>query len=191
MRAGGERSKMDLSGSSEREELVVPMPDTDPTPSGKRTLVQAVATVALATCALLPADGFASAAVPPHAPTAAGAASVPAGSPSRAQTPYDRIAVQTLDAVARGDFTAATAHFDPTLRKLLTPQALAAAWESYQSTFGSYRSHGDPEDVARGGSTVVNVPLRMERRAGEFRLSFHKDGSIAGLWFLKTGVPVP
>ncbi|MEU7555386.1 DUF3887 domain-containing protein [Streptomyces sp. NPDC044571] len=167
------------------------MPDNGPTPHSKRALLQAMATATLAACVLLPAGGSASAAVRSRAPAAVTAVTRPAGAVSPAQTPYDRIAVQTLDAIVSGDFTAATAHFDPTVRKLLTPEALAAAWKTYQATFGRYQSHGDPEDVARGDSTVVNVPLRMESQAGEFRLNFHKNGSIAGLWFLKTGVPIP
>ena len=60
-----------------------------------------------------------------------------------------------------------------------------------QQQFGPYQSHGDPQDVQRGDITVVNVPLQMEREPGQFRLSVHPDGTIAGLFFLKEGVPVP
>lgn len=37
--------------------------------------------------------------------------------------------------------------------------------------------------------TVVNVPLQMQQQPGQFRVSFRdKDGKVAGLFFLKTGV---
>ncbi|MFE9636709.1 DUF3887 domain-containing protein [Streptomyces sp. NPDC006463] len=163
------------------------MPDRGTTLSGKRQLVQVVATATLAACTLLPANGFALAARQAHATTTV--ASSPAA-PSPAQTQYDRIATQTLDDIVNGNFTAATAHFDTTVRKLLPPDALASAWETYQDGFGRYQSHGAPKDLAFGEFTVVNVPLSMERKPGEFRVTFHKDGSIAGLYFLGTGAPI-
>ncbi|MGW7098759.1 DUF3887 domain-containing protein [Streptomyces sp. NPDC054838] len=167
-------------------EVVVLMPGKDSTLSSKRHLAQAVVPLVLAACVLLPAGAFPpAAALTPAASTVAGTVAAPLP----AQTRYDRIALQTLDAIANGRFTAATAHFDPTVRKLLPPAALAQAWQAYQTAFGRYRSHGDPKDVASGGFTVVQVPLSMEHRAGEFRVNFHEDGTIAGLWFLKTGVP--
>ncbi|MFD7257993.1 DUF3887 domain-containing protein [Streptomyces sp. NPDC059874] len=162
------------------------MPDKGPTLRSNRQLVEAVAAVTLAACAWFPATGFAVAAM--QANTVTTVAGPAAAAP--AQTQYDRIATQTLDDIVNGNFTAAAAHFDTTLRKLLPPDALAGAWETYQNKFGSYQSHGDPNDVAFGEFTVVNVPLSMERRPGEFRVTFHKDGSIAGLLFLDTGVPI-
>ncbi|MFF3859555.1 DUF3887 domain-containing protein [Streptomyces sp. NPDC002209] len=156
---------------------------------GRGQLVRVVAALSLAACALLPAGGLASAAMQAHAATTTVAGLVAAVSPA-ARTSYDQTATQTLDAIVSGNFAGATAHFDPTLREALPPDALAGAWKTYQDTFGRYRSHGDPKDVAAGEFTVVSVPLTMEREAGEFRLSFHEDGSVAGLWLLKTGVPV-
>ncbi|MGW7328159.1 DUF3887 domain-containing protein [Streptomyces sp. NPDC054840] len=178
---------MDVSGLAKLEKVVVLMPGKDPTLSSKRQLVQAVVTVTLATSALFPANGFALAAMQAHAtPTVAGTAVAAAP----AQSQYDRIAIQTLDDIVNGNFTAATAHFDATMRELLPPDALAGAWETYQDKFGPYQSHGDPQHVAFGEFTVANMPLRMEHQPGEFRVTFHKDGSIAGLLFLETGVPI-
>ncbi|MGW0392848.1 DUF3887 domain-containing protein [Streptomyces sp. NPDC003042] len=177
---------MDVFRPTKLEKAVVLMPDKDTPLSGKRQLAQVVATVTLAACTLLPANGFALAAMQVHATTTVAG---PAAAAPPAQTRYDRIATQTLNDIVNGDFTAATANFDATLRKLLPPDALAAAWEAYQDKFGRYQSHGAPKDVAVGEFTVVNVPLRMERQPGEFRVSFHEDGSIAGLWFLEPGVP--
>lgn len=178
---------MDVSGPAALEKVVVLMPDKGPKFSSKRQLGQAVATVTLAACALFPANGFALAAMQAYATTTVAG---PAAAAAPAQTPYDRIAIQTLDDIVNGNFTAATAHFDTTMRKLLPPDALAEAWETYQDKFGRYQSHGEPKDVAFGEFTVVNVPLHMERQPGEFRVTFHKDGSIAGLLFLETGVPI-
>ncbi|GAA2655018.1 hypothetical protein GCM10010425_82060 [Streptomyces spororaveus] len=157
---------------------MVLMPHRDTAPGGKRRLVRAAAAVVLAVGVLVPAGGSATAAT--GAP--------PGAAPSL--TRYDTIAVQTLDSIVNGDFTAATARFDPTVRKLLPPDALARAWVVYQDQMGRYRSHGGPMDTSSGTFTVVSVPLSMERRAGEFRVTFHEDMSIAGLFFLPAGFPI-
>ncbi|MEZ0051784.1 hypothetical protein ABIA30_002792 [Mycobacterium sp. MAA66] len=134
-----------------------------------------LAAALLALCALMSLAGTASAQPPQPQPPLA---------------PTDR-AAQLLDAVVAGNYAAVTADFDPTMRKRLTPQALGSAWTTYQEVFGLYQSHDDPQQVPRGDLTVVSVPLDMAKQPGEFRLKFHGDGTIAGLYFLKAGVPIP
>jgi Protein of unknown function (DUF3887) len=108
-----------------------------------------------------------------------------------AATAPDQLALATLDNIVQGDDASATAAFDPTMQSALPAEALGQAWTTYQQVLGPYQSHGDPQDVQRGDLTVVNVPLQMEHEPGQFRLSVHPDGTIAGLYFLKQGVPVP
>ncbi|MGW2881676.1 hypothetical protein ACWDBP_36800 [Streptomyces sp. NPDC001233] len=85
---------------------------------GRRRLARAVGTVVLAASALLPAQVSALAA-----------------------SQDDTIALQTLDDIVKGDYTAATAHFDATVRRQLPPDALEKAWRNYEAQFGAYRSH--------------------------------------------------
>ncbi|MFX0577100.1 DUF3887 domain-containing protein [Nocardia nepalensis] len=106
-----------------------------------------------------------------------------------AQSRDDQLALQTLDSIVRADFTAATSHFDDAMKKKLSPDGIASGWAAYQKEFGRYQSHGDPQNVTQGDLTVVNVPLTMERAPGEFRVTFHKDATIAGLFLLKAGAP--
>ncbi|QTI48848.1 DUF3887 domain-containing protein [Streptomyces nojiriensis] len=165
------------------------MPHRDTALGGERRPVRAAAAAVLAVGVLVvPAGGSATAATTPATATASTGAP-PGVAPSL--TRYDTVAVETLDSIVNGDFTAATARFDPTLRKLLPPDALARAWAVYQDELGRYRSHGGPEDTSSGRFTVVGIPLSMEREAGEFRVTFHEDTSIAGLFFLRAGVPIP
>ncbi|KRD14256.1 hypothetical protein ASE48_04355 [Mycobacterium sp. Root265] len=103
----------------------------------------------------------------------------------------DQVALATLDEIVRGDYPAAAADFNPTMQSLLPTQALQQSWDLYQQVFGAYQSHGVPENIQRGDVTVVNVPLQMTRRPGQFRLSVQPDGTVASLTFLKEGVPVP
>lgn len=105
--------------------------------------------------------------------------------------PPDQVALSTLDEIVRGDFPAATAEFNPTMQSLLPVQTLQQSWDLYQQAFGAYLSHGVPENVQRGEVTVVNVPLQMARRPGQFRVSVQPDGTLAALTFLREGVPVP
>ncbi|MFI7670245.1 DUF3887 domain-containing protein [Nocardia sp. NPDC049526] len=104
---------------------------------------------------------------------------------------YDQLALQTLDAIVRADFTAATSHFDDAMKKKLSSGNLASSWTAYQKEFGHYQSHGDQQDVTRGDLIVVSVPSSMERKPGEFRVSMHRDATIAGLFFLEAGAPIP
>ncbi|MGV4981815.1 DUF3887 domain-containing protein [Streptomyces sp. NRAIS4] len=144
------------------------MSDQDIARRGRRRLVRTAASVALAASALLPATGSALAA-----------------------PKDDTVALQTLDDIVKGDYKAATAHFDTTMHKRLPPDALEKAWKSYQTQFGRYQSHQKPKDTKSGQYTVVSVPLRMQHGPGEFRLSFDKTGAVSGLFFLKPGVPIP
>lgn len=113
----------------------------------------------------------------------------PAGSTPAAMD-YDALALDELDKIVNGA-DGVTAGFDPTMQQRLSADGVAAGWAAYQKQFGDYQSHGDPEDVSRGDLTVVNVPLKMARKPGQFRITFHRDGHIAGLFLLKTGVPTP
>jgi hypothetical protein len=108
-----------------------------------------------------------------------------------ADTNPDQVALATLDDIVRGDYPAAVAPFDERMHKMLTDKALGQAWSTYQQQFGAYQSHGDPQDVPHGDITVVNVPLQMQKRPGQFRVSVHPDGTVSGLYFLREGVPVP
>ncbi|WP_369393567.1 DUF3887 domain-containing protein [Streptomyces sp. CG1] len=155
--------------------------------SSKRRVVQAVVTAALASSTLVSAADSAPAAAQAHGTAQV---TVSAVARARAETQSDRFALQTLNDIVHGSFAAATAHFDATMRKQLPPDALAKVWTAYQHQFGRYQSHGNPKDNAFGKFTVVSVPLRMEHQPGEFRVSFNKDGTIAGLFLLKPGVPI-
>ncbi|MCM1965231.1 DUF3887 domain-containing protein [Streptomyces sp. G1] len=142
----------------------------------------------LASGAMLLTNGSLPAAAQVRAPAEITAAAVTA-LPARADD--ERLALDTLDEVVRGDFAAVSARFDGTLRHQASPEALAQAWKDYQEQYGPYRSHGDPRQVTSVHGSVVNVPLHMEKGTGEFRVTFNEGGHLIGLYFLRTGIPVP
>jgi Protein of unknown function (DUF3887) len=122
--------------------------------------------------------------------TTASPSSAAAASTTPTPSQDDQFALQILDAIIRGDFQTATARFDGQMKQKLTPEDLSSSWTTYQEAFGKYQSHGAPQDVPLGELTVVNTPLQMERQPGEFRVTFHPDQTVAGLFFLKAGTPV-
>lgn len=157
----------------------------------KRRLVQVVPAAVLASSALLLASGSTPGVAQAHAPAEAARVMAPAAMTVPARADDERLALDTLDEVVRGDFTAVSDRFDETIRHQASPESLATSWKDYQEQFGTYRSHGDPQQVASLQGTVVNVPLRMAKQPGEFRVTFAEDGRLTGLYFLRTGVPVP
>jgi hypothetical protein len=97
-----------------------------------------------------------------------------------------------IDAISRGDFGAATVDFDSELKQKLPASELSTKWASYQQELGTYQSHGDPQQVKKGDETVVEVPLKMQKAPGQFRVNFrNKDGKVSGLGLLKAAQPTP
>ncbi len=99
-------------------------------------------------------------------------------------------ALRLLTDLARGNDKAIVATFNPQMRAALPAARLASSWALYQAAFGHYVGHGRPVAVLRGTLTVIRIPLRMSVRPGEFRITFQPDGRVAGLYLLRTGVPL-
>ncbi|GHB78092.1 hypothetical protein GCM10010347_55660 [Streptomyces cirratus] len=154
----------------------------------RRRLLLVAPAALVASLAVLPIGGCVPAVAQAHA---AAQVTVPDARTVAARPDDEQLAVDTLDEVTRGDFTAVSARFDEALRGQATPEFLANSWNDYQKTFGRFESHGDPKQVASGNGNVVDVPLHMAKRPGDFRVTFNTEGQIVGLFFLRTGVPVP
>jgi hypothetical protein len=128
---------------------------------------------------------------PTTAPSPGASAPAAAAPTSPAPGQGDKRALQMLNQIIQGEFAAVRTDFDSAMQERLSCEKLSSAWAAYQQTFGSYQSHEDPQDVSRGDLTVVNVPLHMALTPGQLRVTFHRDGTVAGLYFLRAGIPVP
>ena len=120
------------------------------------------------------------------------------GRPAPAQTvalaqpsPFDTTANQIVAEITSGQWADVRARFDPTMTAQLSEVQLADAWRTFQELLGDYQSAAPPTSVMRGDLTVEQVPVSLANGAGEIRITFHPDGTIAGLFFLRPGVPVP
>ena len=121
---------------------------------------------------------------------ALGAACSPEGSPIDDSALKNRAKVIVSNIFA-GKYAPVRQYFDPTMEAELSEDGLAEATSAYESTFGSFVSMGEPEIVNRAALRVVNVPLEMSEGEGQARITFDARDRIAGLYLLKSGVPVP
>lgn len=96
-----------------------------------------------------------------------------------------------VSAVEEARWQDARKDFDATMREGLPSSKLAVSWAAYVKEFGDLESMGDAEVVDSGVYKVVNIELDLSKREGEARVTFDEKGKVAGLFFLKTGVPVP
>ena len=110
---------------------------------------------------------------------------------SPATSPPAMAAKQLVDDVAAGNFAEVTAHFDSKVAANLSGTKLAQTWQDYQQAFGNYVSRGEPKEAKRGAITIEQVPVKMSKHKGEVRVSYNPDLTIAGLYFLKSGQPLP
>lgn len=99
-------------------------------------------------------------------------------------------AVADFAAIRSGHCDRVTEHFDSAMRARLSARDVCAAWHSYTALFGNYVSHGTPRLVRVGTERVVQIALHLRKRDGEFRVTFDRNGRIAGLYLLRTGVPL-
>ncbi len=107
-------------------------------------------------------------------------------------TPASRTAeaLRLLSDLVHGDAQAVVATFNAQMTRMLSASRLAGDWNFYQTVFGRYLGHGRPVAVVRGTLSVIRIPLHMSKRTGEFRITFQQNGRVAGLYLLRTGVPL-
>jgi hypothetical protein len=96
-----------------------------------------------------------------------------------------------VDDLASGKYADVEAQFDATMHAQLPLAALQTSWTTYEQVLGPYKSHDQSTSVMKGELDVERVPVTMTNGTGEVRVTFHPDGTIAGLFMLKAGAPPP
>ena len=102
-----------------------------------------------------------------------------------------RSAVAALGAIQQGRCAEVETRLDDTMKAKLTAGQMCDGYRGFVAEFGSFVSRGAPTATGGFGETVVRVSLRMSRKQGEFRITYDSQGKIAGLYFLRAGVPLP
>ena len=87
-----------------------------------------------------------------------------------------------------GRWAGVCAQFGDQVAARLDPPRLAAAWAQVIGLVGRYERHGEPSVYQAGDFTVVDTPLFFEAGERMGRVSYDRDGRVAGLFFLPRGL---
>jgi hypothetical protein len=98
------------------------------------------------------------------------------------------LATRLLDDLAAGHWAAVCARFGPAVAARLDPPGLAAAWAQVIGMVGQYERRGAPSVYQAGDHTIVDLPLFFEAGERMGRVSYDRDASVAGLFFLPLGL---
>jgi hypothetical protein len=93
-------------------------------------------------------------------------------------------AVALLVDIVEGRWEEVRRDFDDTMTATLDAAKIAAVWAQVAGMVGRYEGMREPFTRQVGDYTVVDVPLHCE--AGEVigRVSYHRDGTVGGLFLL-------
>jgi dienelactone hydrolase len=89
-----------------------------------------------------------------------------------------------LATVARGDFDAATKHFDDAMKKALPADKLEATWKSVQKQAGAFKKQAGARTSKVGKYDVVLVTCEFEKSGLAARVVFDEQRRITGLFFV-------
>ena len=117
------------------------------------------------------------------------AATATPASTAAASVDFKAAASALVTDLAAGKFAVVEAKFDATMKSKLSLTVLQNDWRTYQELVGAYKSHATPTETTQGEIALERVPITTATGAGVVRVSYHPDGTIAGLFFLRAGAP--
>jgi Protein of unknown function (DUF3887) len=97
-------------------------------------------------------------------------------------------ALELLDDLADGRWAAVCARFNATVAAKLDAEGLAAVWAQVIGMVGACERRDAPQVFAAGDYAVVDVPLSFEAGERTARISYDREGRVAGLFFLPRGI---
>jgi hypothetical protein len=89
--------------------------------------------------------------------------------------------------IVAGRWAQACATFDETVAAKLDADRLAAVWAVLIGLIGCHERSGTPSVFQAGDYTVADVPLYFEAGERTGRVSYDRDGYVAGIFFLDAG----
>lgn len=108
---------------------------------------------------------------------------------AEAESPFLGRAAEITDLHAAAKWAEIREDFDDNMRQKLTEQMLADAWRQLVTQLGPYQSRGEPRVAGvQGGVTAIDTPMFFEKGEMKSRVSFRRDGKIAGLFILNKHV---
>jgi hypothetical protein len=98
----------------------------------------------------------------------------------------ERAAALVADLVA-GHWARVCRDFDETVAQKLDAERLALLWARLTGMIGRLERTGEPVAYQAADQTVVDIPLSFEAAERTARVSYDRDGKVAGLHFLPPG----
>lgn len=97
-------------------------------------------------------------------------------------------AAEIFGHLAAGRWQAAGADFGERMRERVDAGRLAAGWAHTSGLIGQFERMGEPFARSDGEYTIVDVPLYFEAGDANGRVTFDRDGKVAGL-FIRPASP--
>lgn len=94
------------------------------------------------------------------------------------------IALEFVDSLAKGDFTAATEHFDATMKAAMPAEDLKRLWTSLNSDLQGFKRHTGTRTEAIGPYEAVFVTCEFGKESIDLKVVFNDRKEIGGLWYL-------
>jgi hypothetical protein len=101
------------------------------------------------------------------------------------------LASQITDLMIAGKWDDVVSHFNAEMLMSMSAPSLKTAWEQVTGEFGAYKQRGATArstTAAPNGVVVFDTPMSFEKAAMKSRISFDRDGKVAGLFILKANV---
>lgn len=89
--------------------------------------------------------------------------------------------------LAAGRWAEVCRDFGDRIAQKLDAEGVAALWARLTGMIGQLEQIGEPVAYQAGDRTLVEVPLSFEAAERTARISYDRDGRVAGLFFLPSG----
>ena len=102
--------------------------------------------------------------------------------PPPTQQELETAARAFVDQLTAGDYTAASATFDPTMAAAVPPARLQAIWEDMLQRYGPLQAVEEAQVSQVNEYTAVNLKTRFERASVNVRVVYNQSGQVSGFF---------
>lgn len=96
-----------------------------------------------------------------------------------------------LDALRKGDFAAATSHFDARVKAVVDAPRLSEVWQrTLPAKFGAFERADAPRPGMQGNGAMIETPLHFAQGQLVMRVACNGEGEVTGLRYLPASASV-
>lgn len=86
-----------------------------------------------------------------------------------------------IDALAKGDYSAATVDVNADMKNTMTAETLKTLWTGLTAKSGAFVSRNGFRQISRGDYSTVSIPCKFEKASWVMEVTFDRNDQIAGL----------